>query len=81
MREGMGGQFRDNYLLYNANYGIYYILIGNFLLPRAESPSGRHRRKLFQKQSVMENPGSASLRGSTGVGAVCGRWESHRGKP
>lgn len=34
-----------------ANYGICYILIRNLLLPWAEPPSGRYRRKVFQKQS------------------------------
>ena len=57
-------------MLYGANYGIHYILIGNFLLPRAESPSGRYRRKLFQKQRAMEKPGSALVHGSMGVGIV-----------
>lgn len=55
-------------MLYSANYGIYYILMGNFLLPQAESPSGRYRRKLSQKQGGMEKPGSTLVcGGSSGV--------------
>lgn len=48
---------------------MYYILIGNFLLPQAGSPGGRYRRKLSEKQGTMEKPGSALVcGGSTGVG-------------
>lgn len=40
------------------------------MLPQAESPSGRYRRSLFQKQRVKEKPGSALVCGSMGVGIV-----------
>lgn len=78
----MGGRLCDTYLLYSANYGIYYILIGNFLLPQAESPSGRYRRKLSQKQGAMEKPGSALLcGGSTGIRIVHWSWGGCSDKP
>lgn len=82
MREGMGGWLWDNYLLYSANYGIYYILIGNFLLPQAESPSGRYRRKLSQKQAAMEEPGCPLVcGGTTGVPIVHWSWGGCSDKP
>lgn len=61
---------------------MYYILIGNFLLPQAGSPSGRYSGELSQKQGAMEKPGCALVcGGSTGVPVVPWSWGGCSDKP